>query len=216
MPEIKIWGRLSSSNVQAALWCLAELELEFERIDAGLMYGVVDTPDYARMNPNRTIPTLIDGDQQPLFETGAILRYLAARYGDDRFWPDDIMARAQIDKWAEWAKINTVDKFTWPIFWKVVRTAPSKREPALIAANLEILNRYLAIADERLAHHAFLAGEDFTLADIQFGHVLYRYFDIDLERSDFPYMRRYYDDLAKRPAFQRYVMASYAELAVTD
>ena len=113
-------------------------------------------------------------------------------------------------------KINIALKFTAPLFWKVVRTAPSKREPALIAANLEILNRYLAIADERLAHHAFLAGEDFTLADIQFGHVLYRYFDIDLERSDFPYMRRYYDDLAKRPAFQRYVMASYAELAVTD
>ncbi|MGB2235947.1 MAG: glutathione S-transferase family protein, partial [Candidatus Puniceispirillum sp.] len=172
MSEIKIWGRLSSSNVQAALWCLAELELEFERIDAGLMYGVVDTPDYVRMNPNRTVPTLVDGDQHPLFETGAILRYLAARYGDDRFWPDDIIARAQIDKWAEWSKINIALKFTAPLFWKVVRTAPSKREPALIAANLEILNRYLAIADERLAHHAFLTGEDFTLADIQFGHVL--------------------------------------------
>jgi len=216
MSEIKIWGRLSSSNEQAALWCLAELELEFERIDAGLMYGVVDAPDYVRMNPNRTVPTLVDGDQQPLFETGAILRYLAARYGDDRFWPDDIIARAHIDKWAEWSKINIALKFTAPLFWKVVRTAPSKREPALIAANLEILNRYLAIADERLAHHTFLVGADFTLADIQFGHVLYRYFDIDLDRQDLPHIRRYYDDLAKRPTFQRYVMASYAELAVTD
>ena len=113
-------------------------------------------------------------------------------------------------------KINIALKFTAPIFWKVVRTAPSKREPALIVANLEILNRYLAIADDRLAHYAYLAGDDFTLADIQFGHVLYRYFDIELDRHDFPHMRRYYDDLAKRPAFQRYVMVSYAELAVAD
>jgi glutathione S-transferase len=216
MSKIKIWGRLSSSIVQAALWCLAELELKFDRIDAGLMYGVVDTPDYARMNPNRTIPTLIDGDQEPLFETGAILRYLATCYGDDRFWPMDIMTRAQIDKWAEWSKINIALKFTAPLFWKLVRTAPSKRDPALISANLEILNRYLAIADERLAHNAFLAGDDFTLADIQFGHVLYRYFDIELDRRDFLHIRRYYDDLKTRPAYQQYVMASYAELAVSD
>lgn len=216
MPKIKIWGRSSSSNVQAALWCLAELELDFDRIDAGLMYGVVDTLDYARMNPNKTIPTLVDGDQQPLFETGAILRYLGGRYGDDRFWPEDISARAQIDKWAEWAKINIALKFTAPLFWKVVRTAPSKRDPVLIAENLEILNRYLAIADERLAHHAFLAGADFTLADIQFGHVLYRYFDIELDRHDFAHIRRYYDDMVKRPAFERCVMVSYDELAVSD
>lgn len=216
MSAIKIWGRLSSSNVQAALWCLGELNLAFDRIDAGMIYGVIDTLDYARMNPNRTIPTLVDGDQQPLFETGAILRYLAERYGDDRFWPADIMARAQIDKWAEWSKINIALKFTAPLFWQVVRTAPAKRDPDLITANLKILNRYLAIANERLAHHAFLAGDDFTLADIQFGHILYRYFDIELDRRDFPHIRRYYDDLQTRPAYQQNVMTSYAELAVTE
>jgi glutathione S-transferase len=72
----------------------------------------------------------------------------------------------------------------------------------------------LAIAEARLQREVFLAGSDFTLADIQFGHVLYRYFDIDIVRPDFPALRRYYDRLAERPAFREHVMISYEELRV--
>ena len=98
---IKIWGRLSSSNVQAVLWCLAELNLPFERINAGYIHGVVDSPEYLAMNPNGLVPTLIDGDGPPLFETGAILRYLASQYAPESFWPTDAVQRAQTDKWTE-------------------------------------------------------------------------------------------------------------------
>lgn len=55
---LKVWGRASSSNVQAVMWCIAELGLEYERIDAGHIYGVVDTPEYLALNPNGTNPTL--------------------------------------------------------------------------------------------------------------------------------------------------------------
>ena len=77
---LKVWGRRSSSNVEALLWCLEELNLGYERIDAGFIYGVVDTPEYLAMNPNGTVPTLQDGDGPPLWETGAILRYIAGAY----------------------------------------------------------------------------------------------------------------------------------------
>jgi len=130
---ITVWGRVSSSNVQATLWCLAELGLEFERIDAGFVYGVTDTPAYLEMNPNGFVPTLVDGENPPLFETGAILRYLATAHGDDVFWPSGLVARAQIDKWAEWAKINIALKFTAPVFWLVIRTARSLQDPEQIA-----------------------------------------------------------------------------------
>ena len=166
---IKIWGRLSSSNVQAVLWCLAELNLPFERINAGYIHGVVDSLEYLAMNPNGLVPTLIDGDGPPLFETGAILRYLAGQYSPESFWPTDAMQRAQTDKWTEWAKINIALKFTAPVFWLVVRTAPSRQNPETIAANLKILEKYLRIADDRLEAHQHLAGSDFTLADIQVG-----------------------------------------------
>ena len=214
--EITVWGRLSSSNVQVVLWCLDELGLDFKRIDAGFTYGVVDTPQYLDMNPNGTIPTLIDGESPPIFESGAILRYLAASYATDSFWPSDPVARAQIDKWAEWAKINIANLFTAPVFWQVVRTAPSRQDPEMIARNIAALTKYLKIAEARLAQDDYLAGDQFTLADIQMGHCLYRYFDIDIARADLPHLRRYYDRLCQRPAYAKYVMADYSELRVTD
>ena len=98
---ITVLGRVSSSNVQANLWCLAELGLAFDRIYTGFVYGVTDTPAYLKMNPNGFVPTFVDGENPPLFEAGAILHYLATAYGDDTFWPVDLLARTQIDKSAE-------------------------------------------------------------------------------------------------------------------
>jgi len=211
---LTVWGRASSSNVQATMWCIAELGLPATRIDAGLAYGVNDTPAFRAMNPNSTVPVLVDGDNAPLWETGAILRYLANVYAKAPFWPRDVQARAQIDKWTEWAKINVALGFTAPVFWRVVRTAPAKRDPAAIADAVSSLAKKLAIAETQLKAHDFLAGPDLTLADIQFGHVLYRYFDIDIARPRFPALQNYYARLTERAAFRQHVMVSYEELRV--
>ncbi|MGA2486061.1 MAG: glutathione S-transferase N-terminal domain-containing protein, partial [Roseiarcus sp.] len=98
---LTIWGRKTSSNVQAAMWCVGELGLAYRRHDIGHAYGGNRTPEFLAMNPNGLIPVLRDGDDEPIWETGAILRYLGAKYGDDPFWPRDPAARAQVDKWAE-------------------------------------------------------------------------------------------------------------------
>lgn len=213
---LTIWGRKSSSNVQALMWCVGELGLPYRRHDAGHVYGVTDTPAFRAMNPNGTVPVLRDGDGDPLWETGAILRYLAGRYGAAPFWPAEGPARAHVDRWAEWAKINVTLGFTAPIFWRVVRTAPSNRDPAEIAQAMAKLDQVLDIAEAQLARGAFLAGDDLTLADIQFGHVLYRYFDIPIDRKARPRLRRYNDALETRPAFREHVMVSYEELRVLD
>lgn len=213
---LKVWGRQSSSNVQALMWCIGELNLAYERIDAGFIYGLVDTPEYLSINPNGTVPTLQDGDNPPLWETGTILRYLANTYAPDNFWPADPLARADVDKWAEWSKINIASNFTAPVFWRVVRTPPSKRDPIAIRNALRILDTFLDIAETRLSRFPFLVGEQFTLADIQFGHCLFRYFDIDIERTKHPNVRRYYDALTARPAFREHVMLTYEELREMD
>jgi glutathione S-transferase len=216
LTKLKVWGRKSSSNVQALMWCIGELHLPYERIDAGHVYGVVDTPDYLSMNPNARVPTLVDGDSPPLWETGAILRYLANCYAPDDFWPADATARANVDRWAEWAKLNIAGNFTTPVFWRVVRTPPSKRNPAAIDRALAELNRYLAIAESQLSSFRYLAAECLTLADIQFGHCLYRYFDIDIERAELPNLERYYELLSTRPAFREHVMIDYEDLRERD
>lgn len=213
---LTVWGRKTSSNVQALMWCIGELGLPYERHDAGHRFGGTDTPEFLAMNPNGTVPVLRDDGSEALWETGAILRYLAGRYGAAPFWPAEGLTRARIDKWAEWAKINVTLGFTAPVFWRVVRTAPAKRDQAAIAQAIAALDRVLDIAEAQLARGAYLAGDDVTLADIQLGHVLFRYFDIPIARPERPALRRYYDTLAMRPAFREHVMVSYDELRVLD
>ncbi len=211
---LEIWGRATSSNVQALMWCVGELGLPYHRHDIGHRHGGNDTQEFLAMNPNGTVPVVRDGGGEPIWETGAILRHLAERYGGAGFWPEQPERRVRVDQWAEWAKINVAMNFTEPVFWRVVRTAPKDRDPVAIASAIRVLDHYLRIAEARLASHAFLAGDAFSLADIQFGHVLYRYYDIPIARAEHPATRRYYTRLTGRPAFREHVMVSYEELRV--
>lgn len=191
------------------MWCLGELGLECRRHDVCHRYGGADTPEFAELNPNRTIPVIQDGDNSPLWETGCILRYLAHRYGAPEFWPLNLIERTEIDRWVEWSKINVAMGFTSPVFWNIVRTPENKGEAGKA---LTEPNRSLRIAEKQLEAHSFLASDNFTLADIQFGHILYRYFTIDIDRADFPALETYYQRLKMRPAFRKHVMVSYEEL----
>lgn len=209
---LTIWGRSDSSNVQAVVWGVGELGLPYRRIDAGHRFGGLDTPEFLAMNPNGTVPVLKDGDGPYLWESGAILRYLANRYGRAPFWPEDLATRTDIDRWAEWAKLNIALGFTGPVFRRVVRTPAARRDTGAIAAALAALAVNLRIAEARLSRHDWLAGDDFTLADIPFGHVLHRYFDLDINRPDMPALAAYHTRLTRRPAFREHVMVSYDAL----
>jgi len=209
---ITVWGRQSSSNVQAVMWCISELGLSYERIDAGFTYGVVDSDEYLSMNPNGTVPTIQDGDRSPQFESGAIIRYLANAYGNEFFWPSKLDQRAQVDQWAEWAKLNIASNFTTPIFWQVVRTPKERQNAADIAKAVIHFEKNLRLANSILENRTNLASEQFTAADIQFGHILFRYFDLPIDRADLPAVAEYYERLTQRRGFQEHVMVSYEEL----
>ncbi|USL57940.1 glutathione S-transferase family protein [Pantoea ananatis] len=211
---LTVWGRRTSSNVQALMWCIGEMQLPYIRHDVGHKYEGTDTDFFYSLNPNRTVPVLQDGSSTPLWETGAILRYLANRYGSETFWPHDAEKKANVDRWAEWAKINVAMAFTAPVFWRVVRTPESERDVKAVNQAMVNLERSLSIAEVQLGKLSFLAGDEFSLADIQLGHVLYRYFDIDVARQPFKNLRSYYERLSSRPAFQEHVIVSYEELRV--
>jgi glutathione S-transferase len=209
---LKVWGRKTSSNVQALMWSIGELDLDYERSDIGHSFGGTDTEAFQRLNPNQTIPVLQDADGPPIWETGAILRYLADRYGPESFWPEQPQDLAQVDMWAEWSKITIAMAFTAPVFWRVVRTPREAQDWNQIRRAVAALESKLEIAEQRLTNNPFLAGPDFTLADIQFGHILYRYYDIDIDRADLPRLKRYYHRLTERIAFREHVMVSYEDL----
>ena len=211
---LTIYGRATSSNVQLVMWAVAELGLDHERLNYGLSYGGTDTPEFRAMNPRGRVPVLKDGDLV-VWESAAILRYLAARYGDGgAFWPADPAARARVDMWAEWGKIEMSQAFTVPIFWSRVRTAAADRDEAALTAALGRFEECLDLIDGQLGAGAFLLGDDLTAADIVVGHLLYRWFDIDVPRRPRPALEAYYQRLTERPAYREHVMVDYSVLRV--
>ena len=122
---LRIWGRLSSVNVQKVVWCADELGLAYERIDAGGAFGLTRTPEYLAMNPNSLVPVL-DDDGFVLYESNAIVRYLAARHSRGTLWPEDLAKRADADRWMDW-QTNTYQPAMRDIFWQLVRTPADKR-----------------------------------------------------------------------------------------
>jgi glutathione S-transferase len=161
-----------------------------------------------------TVPVLQDGANPPLWETGCILRYLSTKYANDSFWPNELLSRTEVDRWAEWSKINIAMGFTGPVFWRMVRTPERERNSAEIKRAVINLEEKLAIANARLENQTFLVGDAITLADIQFGHILFRYFDVEIERASLPALEDYYGRLKERPAYQEHVMFAYDDLKV--
>ena len=205
---ITVYGRATSSNVQAVLWGLSELGQPFERLDYGHVYGGLDSPEFQALNPHGRVPVLRDGDVV-IWESCAILRYLGAAYGAAPFWPADPAARAVVDMWAEWGKVSFCADFTAPIFWLRVRTAASERDEPALARGIAGFEARLDVLQAQLAPHDFVVSDDFTLADIVIGHVLFRWFDMDIERTKRSVVEAYYERLTGRAAYRTNVMVSY-------
>jgi len=202
---LKIWGRKNSINVQKVLWCCDELDLEFERIDAGLQFGVNNTPEYRVLNPNGLVPTIND-DGFILWESNAIVRYLARGRGAGSLWPADAQRAADADRWMEWHS-TTLWPALRPVFHGLVRTPPGKRNLAEIEENRVKLASLLGIADARLADRNYIAGSTFTVGDIPLGVAAFRWFNLPIERVNLPHLGRWYARICERPAFQQHCMA---------
>ena len=211
---IIVHGRATSSNVQLVMWAIAELGLQYDRRDVGGMYGGTDTPQYRAMNPNGRVPTIQDG-ALTMFESPAILRYLARAHGSDAFWPADQKRVAELDMWAEWMKTSFCQCFAFDIFWPLIRTRAADRDQRQIARGEAELARLAPMIDRRIGYGPWLGGEDFTFADVMVGHILYRYFDVDFARVPTPNLEAYYRRCTQRPAYAEHVMVSYDSLRVS-
>ena len=201
---LKIWGRKNSINVQKVLWTCGELALPFARVDAGLAFGVNDTPEYKAMNPNGLVPT-IDDDGFILWESHAIVRYLARKHGMGKLLPQDAREAADADRWMEWYS-TTLWPNVRPIFHNLVRTPPEKRNMGEVEEARKRLAANWCIVDAQLARNDYLAGKAFTIADIPMGVAAYRWFNLPIERPAQANVERWYRRLTERPAFKEHCM----------
>lgn len=197
---ITIWGRLTSINVQKAMFCIEEIGLPHKRIDAGLAYGLNHTPDYLAMNPNGLVPVLRDGDLI-LWESNVIVRYLASRHAAGSLWPADAAERARADMWMDWQQTSLWPAMH-PVFHGLVRT-PGSRTPAEIAAGAGKAEALFAMLDRHISDHGQLACGRFTMADCVIGPAVHRWLAMPLDKARRPALEDWYARLMERPTARR-------------
>lgn len=200
-PTLTVWGRLNSHNVKKVVWFAEELGLSYRRIDMGGAFGFSE--EYLTMNPNRLIPTIEDG-KVSLWESNAILRYMAAEYGGPRWFPNDPIDRALADRWMDW-QFGYADAQR-DAFLSFARTAPEDRDLALIARSIDACAQQLAVLDAQLAKTPWLSGPTFGLGDIPMGVYAHTWFALPFDKPEFVHVADWYARIRERPGYADNVM----------
>jgi glutathione S-transferase len=199
---ITLYGRANSANVQKVTWCLAEMGIDYTRIDVGGVFGQVQTPEYQAMNPNSRVPTYVE-DDFILWESNAILRYLGQRHR--LFMPFLLRNRAIMQQWLDWQQTTLMPAIT-PVFWGLVRTKPEDRDQKAIDAGITATTAAMVILDNALKDTLYIAGDEISLADFALGIITYRYLELVKDAPALPNVHRWYGLLKTRPAFETHVL----------
>lgn len=197
---LRVLGKASSINVRKVLWTCAELDLPFEREDWGSGFRPTDDPEFLALNPNAMVPVLVDGENV-LWESNTICRYLSTRYGAGRLLPVDAVHRARIEQWMDWqvTELNNAWRYA---FMALVRDSPAYRDTIQLAASVTQWNRHMGILERQLERTgAFVAGADFSLADIVLGLSANRWLMTPIERPVLPAVNSYVARLRERPGY---------------
>ena len=197
---LKIWGRLSSINVQKVVICANELGVAYERVDAGGKFGIVGTPEYKRLNPNSLVPTIEDGDFV-LWESNAIVRYLARTYGNGGLWPKDPRMAADADRWMDW-QATTLNPALGDAFMQLVRTPPDQRNMSAVAASLKRTEPHMAVLDAHLEGRRYVSGDALTMADIPLACTAHRWLGLPTDdKQPRAHIEAWLAPIRARPAF---------------
>ncbi len=193
---LTIWGGLKSNNVQKVVWTANELALKYVLVPAGMEHGLTGSAEFRALNPNGLVPVIDDGGFV-LWESNAIVRYLAAMYGDAHFFPTDVRARALVDRWMDWANLQFYAAMG-PAFHQLVRTEADKRNPLLIEESLAKAEKFAEILDQHLSDREFVNGDHFSAAEICLGVIVHRWMGLPAKKAVRPNLQRWYRTVSER------------------
>ncbi|WP_342362058.1 glutathione S-transferase [Terrarubrum flagellatum] len=208
---LKIYGRKSSFNVQKVMWLVGEMRLPHRHVELGGQFGGLDTNEFRALNPHGKVP-VVDDNGIVVWESHAILRYLADRYGHGLFWNSDPAERSLPDRWMDWAQTTLQPDFLNGVFWGFYRTPEERRDLRSVNRKVDLCSQHFMLLDRHLEDRAFMLGDALTLADIPIGTHLYRYFNLDIERPSVLNVEAWYARLQERAAYREHVMIPFQEL----
>jgi glutathione S-transferase len=197
---LKILGRGTSGNVQKVVWLLEELKQPYNREDYGRQFSNTQTEAYLALNPSGKVPTLVDGEVV-IWESNTILRYLSCKLPVGAvLYPADPAARSQVERWMDWQLAS----FNAP-YIGVFREAKKKEEErgAAFAADAKELATQLEILEKGTTGRPWLAGANFSIADICLGPVIDRALAFPVTLPAIPGVRAWRDRLVARDAYKK-------------
>jgi glutathione S-transferase len=193
--------RLSPNGLKAIITaehCGSPVEL----VDIDLGGGEQQGAAYRAINPNGRVPTLVDGSFV-LWESNAIMQYLAEKAGERSIWPDDLRARADIARWQFWdvAHLGPAARpFQWEYLIKAMLGLGDPDEAAIAAAEAPF-RACIDIVETTLGRQPYLAGERLTLADISIAATLIYAEAASMPLADYPALQSWRQKVAALPAW---------------
>ena len=195
---------------------LEEAEIAYNLIPLNIGLGDQFKPEYLKLNPNHRMPTIVDhapkGGGAPIgvFESGAIMMYLAEKAG--KFWPQATRMKYEVTQWVVWQMANQGPKFGECGHFRRLKDSQGDQSYAVRRFGDEV-NRLYGVLNNRLYDSPYLAGDQYTIADMICypWSVNFRGFGQDIE--EFQHVKRWMAELAERPAVVR-GMAVGSELSV--
>lgn len=203
MIDLYTW---TTPNGRKASIMLEELGLEYRAHPVNIGKDEQFAPDFLKISPNNRIPAIIDrdgpgGEEISVFESGAILIYLAEKTGSELLPPtSDMRRRVPVMEWLMW-QMGGVG----PMFGQAhhFRRFAKEQVPYAVDRYTKEAHRLYGVADRRLADHEFLAGDFYSIADIITYPWFARWEWHGIDWNDFPSLKRWFDAVGARPAVQR-------------
>lgn len=202
-----LWGYTRDIR---AMWAMEECGISYDTIglDCG-PNGLQDEKSFGDISPFKQVP-VIDDDGYVLAESGAILLYLAEKSG--KLIPADLKGRAQVYRWMI-TSLNNIEPFALPVFFADLQGDTNPHAKAQRPWHVEILGRFFGTIDSMLKNQDFIAGSDFTVADIIFTCVLREIRKTEI-LSNYPNIENYRLKCQKRPGFLKVLNAYEDRLGI--
>jgi GST-like protein len=203
MYDVHYWPTPNGKKVTILL---EELGVPYRVVPCNIGRGDQFTAEFLKMNPNHRMPVLVDHDPVgggapiSVFESGAILLYIAEKEG--RFWPQDVRGKTEVTQWVVWQMANQGPKLGEYGHFRRLGETQGDQSYALRRFTDEA-NRIYGVLNNRLFDRPYLAGDEYTIADIISypWAVNWQFQGQDIE--EFKYFKRWLEELAARPAVQR-------------
>lgn len=201
---MKLYINPMSPNVRRVRLTAAVLDLEIEEKMLDFAKGEHKKPDYLALNPNGTVPTLVDGDFV-LTESRAIMQYLASKKPESGLLPQDEQARADVTRWQFWDSSHFSPQVGTVAFQRILKQMFGMGEPdaGKVEEALANFRRFATVLNKHLDGRRFVVGESLTLADLTLASSLTYASQAEVPVAEFPHIDAWFARISDLDAWKR-------------